>query len=188
MSLRLLLPAVLVAAVLTAVVGVPVRELYQRPVRAAAEPVVAPSSSVPRDAQPGSPAVRLSVDAAQHPDGARVRDVLQDHFDAINAHDYARWTRTVTAERTRRTPRARWEAEYESSRDGTIQVLRVETASRTRLRVLMTFVSTQDVAKAPPDLRSDCITWRVVYPMQVEAGGLRVDSGTEGAGSQAAAC
>ncbi|GAA1345400.1 hypothetical protein GCM10009660_36260 [Catellatospora bangladeshensis] len=188
-SSRFLLPAVLVVAALTAGAGVLARDAYHRPAQAVGDRIAVPSASpVPREAQPGSPAVQLSIDAALHPDGERVREVLQSHFDAINAHDYDRWAGTVTEERVNRTPRARWESDYESSRDGTIQVHRVETVSPTRLRVLMSFVSTQDVAKAPADLPVDCIAWRVVYPLQAEGGSLRVDFGTEGSSSQSAAC
>lgn len=191
-SARLLLPAVLVIAATTAGVGVLAREAYQRPAVSqggqVAAPGSGPSSSVPRSAQPGSGAVQLSVDAAQHPDGQRVREVLQQLFDAINAHDYEQWAKTVTAHRVGQTPKSRWQSDYESSRDGSILVHRIESVSQTRLRVLMTFTSTQDVVKAPAELQADCIHWRVVYPLQAERGTLRVDLGTEGSTSQFTAC
>lgn len=189
-SSRLLLPTVLVVAALTAGAGVLAREAYRRPVQAAGDQIAVPtaSSSVPRSAQPGPSSVQLSIDAALHPDGQRVREVLQRYFDSINDHDYDAWAKTVTAERVSRTPRIRWESDYESSRDGSIQVHRVETVMPGRLRVMMTFVSTQDVAKAPAELQADCIRWRVVYPLQEEAGSLRVDLGTEGSSSQFTAC
>ncbi|MCE6997780.1 hypothetical protein LZG04_23700 [Saccharothrix sp. S26] len=192
MSARLLLPAVLLVAAATAGVGVLAREVYQRPLVAQGDQVAAPgsgpSSSVPRSAQPGPGTVQLSVDAAQHPDGQRVREVLQQFFDAINAHDYEQWAKTVTAHRVGQTPRTRWLSDYESSRDGSILVHRIESVTPERLRVLMTFTSTQDVAKAPAELQSDCIHWRVVYPLQVERGVLRVDLGTEGSTSQFTPC
>nr|BFE54480.1 hypothetical protein GCM10017745_79070 [Saccharothrix mutabilis subsp. capreolus] len=189
-SSRLLLPTVLVVAALTAGAGVLAREAYRRPVQAVGDQIALPtaSSSVPRSAQPGPPTVQLSIDAALHPDGQRVRELLQRYFDAINAHDYEAWAKTVTADRVNRTPRIRWESDYESSKDGTIQVHRVETVTAGRLRVMMTFISTQDVAKAPAELQADCIRWRVVYPLQEEAGSLRVDLGTEGSSSQFTAC
>ncbi|QQQ77785.1 hypothetical protein IOD16_04600 [Saccharothrix sp. 6-C] len=192
MSARLLLPAVLLVAAATAGVGVLAREAYQRPVVPPGGQVAAPGSgqsgSVPRSAQPGSGAVQLSVDAAQHPDGQRVREVLQQFFDAINDHDYEQWAKTVTAHRVGQTPRSRWLSDYESSRDGSILVHRIESVSESRLRVLMTFTSTQDVVKAPAELQADCIHWRVVYPLQVDRGTLRVDLGTEGSTSQFTAC
>ncbi|MBW4721712.1 hypothetical protein [Saccharothrix obliqua] len=190
MSSRLLLPLVLVLVAVTAATGLVARDAYQRPAVAAGGRIAVPSgtSAVPRSAQPGSAAVQLSPDAARHPDGERVRDLLQRYFDAINDHEYERWARTVTTQRVTRTPRDRWLADYRSTHDGTIAVHRVETVSPTRLRVLMTFVSTQDLANAPAELQADCIRWRVVYPVQEESGSLRVDFGTEGAGSQFTAC
>ncbi|MEV0681226.1 hypothetical protein AB0I60_32380 [Actinosynnema sp. NPDC050436] len=190
MPSRLLLPVVLVVAALTAATGVLARDLYQRPAQAAGDRIALPSDSspVPRSAQPGGTTVQRSPDAALHPDGERVRDLLQRYFDAINAGDYDQWATAVTGERVARTPRARWESDYETTRNGTILVHRVETVSPTRLRVLMTFVSTQSLAKAPADLQADCIRWRVVYPVQEDAGSLRVDFGTEGSTSQSTAC
>lgn len=191
-SARLLLPAVLLVAAATAGVGVLAREAYHRPAVAQGEQVAAAgsgqSSPVPRSAQPGSGAVQLSVDAAQHPDGQRVREVLQQFFDAINGRDYEQWAKTVTAHRVGQTPKSRWLSDYESSRDGSILVQRIESVSPTRLRVMMTFTSTQDVTKAPAELQADCIHWRVVYPLQEERGSLRVDLGTEGSTSQFTPC
>lgn len=191
-SARLLLPAVLLIAATTACVGVLAREAYQRPTVPQGDQVAAPGSgqsgSVPRSAQPGSGVVQLSVDAAQHPDGQRVREVLQQFFDAINGHDYEQWAKTVTAHRVGQTPKSRWLSDYESSRDGSILVHRIESVSQSRLRVLMTFTSTQDVVKAPAELQADCIHWRVVYPLQEERGAFRVDLGTEGSTSQFTAC
>ncbi|MFD1147217.1 hypothetical protein [Saccharothrix hoggarensis] len=190
MSARVLLPVVLVVAAATAGVGVLAREAYHRPAGAPNEQIALPSSSspVPPGDQPGSGDVQLSIDASQHPDGARVREVLQQFFDAINSHDYEQWTKTVTAHRVSQTPKFRWLSDYESSRDGTILVHRVETVTQGRLRVLMTFTSTQDVAKAPAELQADCIHWRVVYPVQEERGALRVDLGAEGSASQFTPC
>jgi hypothetical protein len=191
-SARLLLPVVLLVAAATAGVGVLAREVYQRPAQAQGDQIAVPSSGpsspVPRSAQPGNGTVQLSIDASQHPDGQRVHTVLQQFFDAINNHDYDQWARTVTAHRVSQTPMSRWMSDYESSRDGTILVHRIESVTPTRLRVLMTFTSTQDVAKAPAELQADCIHWRVVYPMQEERGALRVDLGTEGSTSQFSPC
>ncbi|MFD7653334.1 hypothetical protein ACFV4N_05080 [Actinosynnema sp. NPDC059797] len=192
MQPRLLLPLVLVVVAATAGAGVLARDVYRRPAPAQGDQIAVPSTgssaSVPRDEQPGGGVVQLSIDASMHPDGPRVREVLQQFFDAINSLDYDLWTTTVTARRVNETPRSRWLSDYESSRDGTILVHRVESVDPDRLRVLMTFTSTQDVAKAPAELQADCIHWRVVYPLQAEDGALRVDLGTEGSTSQFTAC
>jgi hypothetical protein len=191
-SARLLLPVVLLVVAATAGVGVLAREVYQRPVQAPGDQIAVPSSGpsspVPRSAQPGSGQVQLSIDASQHPDSLRVRAVLQQFFDAINNHDYDVWAKTVTAHRAGQTPKSRWLSDYETSQDGSILVHRIEAVSATRLRVMMTFTSTQDVTKAPAELQADCIHWRVVYPLQEDRGTLRVDLGTEGSTSQFNAC
>jgi hypothetical protein len=188
---RWLLPTVLVVVAVAAAAGVLARDLYQRPLQTGAGEVVSSSggpSTVPRSEQPGERVVRLSVDAGLHPDGERVRILLQQHFDAINGHKYQQWRETVTSERVRRVPEAKWQSDYQTTTDGTIFVHRIEASSTERLRVMISFVSLQDVSKAPAELQSDCIKWRVVYPMQEEAGALRVDIGPEGTASQFEAC
>lgn len=190
---RWVLPTVLVVAAVAAAAGVLARDLYRRPVQTGAGEVVVsssggPSSTLPRSEQPGESTVRLSVDAGLHPDGERVRILLQEYFNAINGHNYQEWRETVTTERVRRVPEAKWQSDYQTTVDGSILVHRIEASSTERLRVMISFVSLQDVSKAPAELQSDCIKWQVVYPMQEEAGALRVDIGPEGTASQFDAC
>ncbi|MEU5695673.1 hypothetical protein [Actinosynnema sp. NPDC020468] len=187
--MRVVVGVVAAVVAATAAVGVVARDVYQRPSSAAQDQIALPSgSSVPPSEQPGGPGVQLSIDAASHPDGTRVRDLLQRHFDSINARNYGDWVATVTAERADTTPEGDWLADYETTRDGSILVQRVESASPTRLRVMMVFTSTQDVTKAPRGLQADCIRWRVVYPLQEEGGTLRVDSSPGGSSSQYEPC
>ncbi|MBB4967783.1 hypothetical protein [Saccharothrix violaceirubra] len=188
MSIRVLAPVVLAVAALTAAVGVFAREVYQRPDPTGAGELVTGSAAVPRADEPGTTTVQLTVDAASHPDGPRVRDLLQQYFDALNAHDFAAWTGMVTPERLERADRDRWLADYDTTRNGSVVVRRLETTTTDRLRVMITFTSTQDVAKAPPALPVDCIRWRVVYPLRDTGAGLRVDAGTEGLTSQYSPC
>ncbi|MDU0292517.1 hypothetical protein, partial [Saccharothrix longispora] len=191
-SSRVLLPLVLVIAAATAGVGVAAREVYQRPPVVPGDQIAVPGTgtgeSVPRSAQPGSGVVQLSVDASLHPEGQRVHEVLQRLFDSINNRDYELWTKAVTAERVATLSRQKWLDDYRTSADGSILVHRIEVVGPTRLRVLMTLTSTQDLADAPADLQSDCIEWRVVYPLELERGAWRVDLGTEGRSSQSEAC
>jgi len=117
-----------------------------------------------------------------------VQALLQRHFDSINDRDYKSWIQTVTADRVRKIPESRWTGDYESTEDGSIVVQRIEATSSERLRAMITFVSVQDVAKAPAELPERCIRWRVIYPLQVEEGNLRVDVGPENAASQFERC
>jgi hypothetical protein len=191
---RWVLPVALAVAVVGAVaVGVLARDVYRRPGQVpAAEAVVVSSSGsssqVPPSSQPGDHVVRLSVDASLHPDGERVQALLQRHFDSINEHSYKAWVQTVTEDRVRKIPESRWSADYESTEDGGIVVQRIEASSSERLRAMMTFVSVQDVAKAPAELPERCIRWHVVFPIQAEDGTLRVDVGPENAASQFERC
>lgn len=172
--------------------GLLARDLYTRTatvsVNQASPSGGSPLTSVPRSAQPGDRTVRLSVDAAQHPDGDHVRELLQRYFNAINDRDYRSWAESVTPEVARRLREPQWEANYQTTTDGSVVVQRIDASSTERLRVMIGFVSVQDVAKAPADLPVDCIRWRVVYPVREEGGTLRVDLGPEGYTPQFEAC
>jgi hypothetical protein len=189
---RWVVPTALLVAAASVAGGLLARDLYDRPATVGVEQVAASTSgtpsSVPRSEQPGDRAVRLSVDAELHPDGERVRVLLQRYFDAINTRDYQAWTESVTTEVARRLRAPQWESNYQTTTDGGVVVQRIDAASTERLRVMIGFVSVQDVSKAPADLPVDCIRWRVVYPVQEEDGTLRVDTGPEGYTPQFEAC
>lgn len=176
---RWLVPVVVVitgAAVAAGLVG---RAVYSRPEEAKGAPTVVPSSSV-AGPFPGSAEVRLSPDAFTHPDRTDVQRVLQAYFDSINSRDFAGWRGVVTARRVSVTPEAGWLSAYESTRDGGMVVQRIESdVVGRRVRVMISFVSTQDVAKAPPALPEGCIRWRVVYVLVREGGEFKVDDAPE---------
>jgi hypothetical protein len=171
-------PAVVVitgAAVAAGMVG---RTVYSRPAEAKGSPVV-PSSSV-AGPLPGAAEVRLSPDSFTHPDRTAVQAVLQRYFDSINARDFAGWRAAVSARRVAETRELAWMSDYESTRDGGMVVQRIESdVVPRRLRVLISFVSTQDVEKAPPALPERCVRWRVVYVMAWEDGELKLDEAPE---------
>ena len=81
-----------------------------------------------------------------------------------------------------------WLRDYRSTRDGSVVIYRIETGAAGTARVLLSFVSTQDVTDAPPELPVSCIRWHVVFSMTVENGAWRVDTGTTGSSPQHAAC
>ena len=145
------LVAVLVAGAVTAVVA-------GRGAQAGAVPPVPVAGA-------GSGAVTLSADAADHPAATGVRAQLQHYFDAINARDYAAWRVAVTPDRAAVLPEPVWTAAYRSTRDGTIRVDRIDDAPGPALLVRVRFVSTQDLADAPPQLKVPRICWRSTLPM-----------------------
>ncbi len=185
---RWLVPAVVVitgAAVAAGMVG---RTVYSRPAEAKGEPVV-PSTSVSGAPLPGIPEVRLSTDSFSHPDRLVVQSVLQKFFDSINARDFAAWRSVVSSRRVSQAVESTWAAAYETTKDGGMVVQRIESdVVGRRLRVLISFVSTQDVAKAPVALPEGCIRWRVVYVMVWEGGALKVDEAPENRTPQMEKC
>ncbi|GAA4424123.1 hypothetical protein ACFQV2_09195 [Actinokineospora soli] len=184
-----LLPAVLLAVVVTAAGGLLARDLYAasaQPVQQ--QPVVPSTSAVPPSEQPGSRAVQGTEDAIRHPMYETVRQLLQTHFDAINGRNYERWMTTVTSTHVKNRPEEEWRAAYRSTQDGSIVVHRIESGPPGSARVMLGFVSTQDVADAPPELPVKCIQWHVVYALAVENGAWRIDAGATGASPQHDAC
>ncbi|MFD9738938.1 hypothetical protein [Umezawaea sp. NPDC059074] len=189
---RWVLPTALVVAAASVAGGFLARDLYTRTATVSttttSSSVSSAPTSVPRSEQPGDRTVRLSVDAGLHPDGDRVRGLLQQYFDAINDRNYQAWSDSVTTEVARRLREPQWESNYQTTADGSVEVQRIDASSAERLRVMISFVSVQDVSKAPADLPVDCIRWHVVFPLQGEDGTLRVDIGPEGYTPQFEAC
>lgn len=154
-------------------------------------PVVAgpPAGSpltVPRSGA-GSDVVLLSADALAHPHARVVRDQLQRHYRAINARDYVAWSDTVVPERSTALPEARWLDAYASTTDGTIRIDRVDEVPGGGLLVRVRFVSTQDMADAPPEFPAERICWRSTVPMTAPAPGAPPRIGLTGSGSSIAA-
>jgi hypothetical protein len=118
----------------------------------------------------GSSEVELSPDAAAHPAGDDVRAQLQRHYDAINDRDYEAWRATVVAARAAALSEPEWQEAYSTTSDGSIRVERIDpdpdAADEGGLLVRVRFISTQDVEKAPPDLRVERICWRSTLPMR----------------------
>ncbi|MFC3894407.1 hypothetical protein ACFOWZ_23245 [Lentzea rhizosphaerae] len=115
--------------------------------------------------------------------------MLQKYFDSINDRDFSAWRGVVSARRGSATGEAAWVSAYETTRDGGVVVQRIESdVVARRLRVLISFVSTQEVSKAPVALPETCIRWRVVYVMVWEDGELKVDEAPENRNPQMSKC
>ena len=141
-----------------------------------------------RSPAPVSPVVEFSQDALQYPDSARVRQVLQLHFDSINFKGYDQWRATVVEAKKRELPEPTWRDEYATTRDSEILVKRIEPAPDKTLRVLLSFKSTQDQADAPAQLQKPCVHWHVVYPLVREGRVLRLDTGRLPGSSRVSEC
>jgi hypothetical protein len=189
-ALRWLVPVVLLVAGISAGAGMLARHVYSRPA-ADPLPVVGPTASpVPATQQPGDSIVRLTADAAEHPDRDAVHLLLQRYFDAINAHRYDRWRTTISSAGLTRAAQSEsnWKSLNETTRDGSIVVQRIDPAPGGNLRVLLSFVSTQDPKKAPSELPESCIRWQVVYPLLRENNGFKIDFALENSTPQMEKC
>jgi hypothetical protein len=181
-------PAVVVIAGAAVAAGMVGRTVYLRPAEANGEPVV-PATSVTGAELPGTTEVRLSPDSFSHPDRTAVQAVLQKYFDSINRRDFGLWRSVVSARRVSQTAQKTWLTDYETTLDRGMVVQRIESdVVLRRLRVLISFVSTQDVAKAPAALPEPCVRWRVVYVMVWEGGELKVDEAPENRTPQMEKC
>jgi len=128
------------------------------PLREARTPPVDPTD-------PGPAVVELSADARTHPVAELVSEQLRVHFEAINDRDYARWATTVAPERSAALPEEQWQAEYASTRDGTIRIDRIDDLPGRRVLVRVRFVSVQDLEQAPEEARAERVCWRSSLPM-----------------------
>ncbi|WP_236809105.1 hypothetical protein [Amycolatopsis albispora] len=176
---RWLLPALIVVVSLTVGGGLLAREIYRKPeVTAADSGVIAvpTSTSLAPEQQPGPPTVEMTPDAAAHPHAEGVRALLQNYFDAINARNYELWKTTVTKERAQAKSKVEWEADYNTTRDGSILVYRIEAAGDGRAQALLGFTSTQDPKDGPVDLQEPCIRWHLALPMVLESGVWKLDT------------
>lgn len=177
MASRWLVPAVVVITGVAVAAGMVGRAVYLRPEEAEGAPAV-PASSAGQ--LPGEPQVRLSPDSFTHPDRQQVQVALQRYFDAINARDFDGWRGAVSSKRASQAVRETWMAAYDTTRDGGMVVQRLESdVVGKRVRAMISFVSTQDVSKAPVRLAEGCIRWRVVYVLVREGGEWKVDEAPE---------
>lgn len=180
-SLRWLMPALVVAASVALGGGLIARDFYTGASGGEPAPVTASgTTSLAPELQPGSPVVQLSPDAAEHPHDQTVRRLLQAYFDGINGRNYERWKTAVTRGRVRAITEQQFLTDFRSTRDGSILVHRIESAPQGKLRVLLSFTSTQDVADAPPTLPEPCIRWSLSLPLALENGQWKIDTVVSG--------
>lgn len=177
---RWLIPVLVVVLSITVAGGLLARELYRRPdaPRPADGEVIAPpvTTSDASGEKPGPDRVEVTADAANHPQDEAVRSVLQAYFKALNAKDYDAWAETVSDARRAKTPEADWHRNFQSTKDGSIRLYRIEPGAQGSLRALVGFTSTQSLNEAPVDFPHECIRWRLVLPLKFEHGSYRIDT------------
>ncbi|SDK69779.1 hypothetical protein SAMN04487820_11155 [Actinopolyspora mzabensis] len=171
------LPITAVALVGAVAAGLFARNVYGD-VAQRAEPVPESSAApTPEGDPPGTGRVALSEGARRHPDAETVQQLLQEHFDAINENKYYQWRNTVVRAKRINQPFEQWQQEYRTTEDGTVVIHRIVPGPEATMRVIMTFVSTQDPADAPKSMPAECLRWRVVYRIVPTSEGLRLGQG-----------
>ncbi|GLZ49350.1 hypothetical protein Acsp06_55350 [Actinomycetospora sp. NBRC 106375] len=129
-------------------------------------------AELPGDGSAGPPAVSLSAAAAVHPESGAVRDLLQRWTDARNAGD-------LTAYRAALVPEARidpatFAATARTQRVGSVVVRRIDPVAGGELVVPLGYVTTQDPAVAPPDVRVPRLCWQVSAVVETGGGAPRL--------------
>ncbi|KAA9165886.1 hypothetical protein FPZ12_004950 [Amycolatopsis acidicola] len=171
------MPVLVVVLCLMVGGGLLAREVYREPDSPPLSTLALPSTSArPLAQQPGPATVEETPDAAMHPQHEVVRQLLQNYFDSINARDYDLWKATVTKDRIQSKPKADWLKDYDSTKDGSILVYRIDAVSSQNLLVLVGFTSTQAPEDAPTDLpNAQCVQWKLALPVTQESGHWKVD-------------
>lgn len=167
--------------------GLVAREFYQRPQGVSTAPPPG-TGELPPEEEPGPAAVRLTPDAAAHPQHEAVRALIQTYFDAINSGDYDAWRTTVTRTMILAQPHPDWQANYHSTRDGSIVIQRIDPSPSNGLDVLIGFTSVQDPSAAPSELPAGCLRWRLVFPLTLESGRWKLDSGLQASELEVSQC
>ncbi|WP_143447308.1 hypothetical protein [Kibdelosporangium aridum] len=180
----------LAVAIVAVAAGFVVREVYRQPPTRTTVQEIPPQPSTPvrPEDQPGDGQVKATQDAAEHPVANAIWPVLQAHFDSINKKDYDKWRTTVTRARAAGFERNAWQSDYKTTKDGSILMHRIDTAPDRKIRVLISFTSTQAIDDAPPELPEPCIRWHIVLPLTKEDNKWKIDVGTEGASPRHEKC
>ncbi len=175
-TLTWLIPITLLIAVCAMVGGLIARQVYAvtKPPSVSHAPATSESSS-PTATRPADPNLVFFLPFAKNdPLFGRVQNAIQNYFNATNKHDYSLWRTTMTSDVTQTETQAHWENGNRSTRDSDMTVYRIEATER-GADVFGSFTSHQELADAPSDLKSKCINWWMVWPMQdVGSGNFRI--------------
>jgi hypothetical protein len=134
-------------------------------------PVLA-GAPLPADGSAGSATVELSPAAAAHPQAAAVRDLVQRSVDARNGGSYDAWRATIA--QSVRTDADVFATETRTMRTGSMVLRRIDPVGRGELVVPLGYITTQDPADAPPDVRVPRLCWQVSAVIEAGSNGLRL--------------
>lgn len=121
--------------------------------------------------------VQMSPATRHHTRSQDVQQALQSYFDAINQHDYASWTQSVTKALASHQTSAQWLQAYATTVDSSIWI---KSLRDDPLQVQIRFTSQQDPDLAPADMKVGCIDWALTYQVAEHDGQLTIGSTVDG--------
>jgi hypothetical protein len=129
-------------------------------------------AELPADGSAGPPTVVLSASAAAHPQSGAVRDLLQRWADARNSGDLSAYRATLVPDA--RVDATAFAAAARTQRVGSVVVRRIDPVAGGELVVPLGYVTTQDPADAPADVRVPRLCWQVGAVVETERGEPRL--------------
>jgi len=177
-TLTWLIPITLLVAVCAMVGGLIARQVYAvtKSPTASHAPATSESAS-PTATRPADPRSVFFLTFAQNdPLFGRVRDAIQNYFNATNNQDYNLWRKTMTPKVAQQQTQQDWLGGLRSTKDSDMTVYRIEATDK-GADVFGSFTSKQDLSDAPDDLQATCINWWMVWPMEdLGSGSFRIGS------------
>ena len=134
----------------------------------------------PADRSAGPPGVSLTAAAAAYPRSAGVRDLVQRWVDARNAHDAAAWSTVVVPGAGGGPQSATFGVADRSERLGSVTVRRIDPVGAGELVVPLNYVTTQNPADAPADVRAPRLCWQVAVSVTSQRGGDKINEPRSG--------
>ncbi|GAA4877409.1 hypothetical protein [Actinomycetospora straminea] len=127
---------------------------------------------LPGDGSAGPPTVVLSASAAAHPQADAVRDLVQRWTDARNAGDLAAYRATLVPDA--RVDPATFTDTARTQRVGSVVIRRLDPVAGGEIVVPLGYVTTQDPAVAPPDVRVQRLCWQISAVVETASGTPRL--------------
>lgn len=152
---------VVLVVVLVALIGVAGLRLAQMRSAPLGVPRIYPDSGA------GGTTFEISSDVMGYASAPAVEGVLTRHFDAINQHNYAAWTSTMTPAAVAEQTQVLWTKFYAHPNTvvGTIRLARIDEVGPGRVVALVSYLTSQKPEDAPGGLNLAQVCWRVSYWM-----------------------
>jgi hypothetical protein len=125
-------------------------------------------AELPADGSAGAPAVVLSPSAGAYPQSGVVRDLVQRWTDARNAGDLAAYRATLVPDA--RVDAGSFATTARTQRVGSVVIRRIDPVAGGELVIPLDYVTTQDPAVAPADVRVPRLCWQISAVVETSGG------------------